>query len=255
MKSNARTTKDTRAHKGDIPGALASICKLTTGSLGIKFEYRRRLVMSLRKARFLTLALLLVPLASPKDKKKTILPDYVLKARTVLVVVDPDAGIALQNPNANRLAQEDVEKALMNWGRFTLAMEPRTADLVISIRKGSGRVVSPTVTSPGNNRPVIMQPTDDGIRIGGQRGTPPPVTNSGMGGPQDGRPHPGTEIGPSGDLFAVYRGGVDYPLDSPPEWRYIAKDSLSSPGVPAVGEFRKAIEEAEKQRQAQQKKP
>src|SRR5690349_13355977 len=112
------------------------------------------MAMPLHRALFLALVLLWVPLANAKDKKKIVLPDYVLRARTILVVVDPDAGIALQNPNANRIAQEDVEKALMNWGRFTLAMEPSTADLVISIRKGTGRMVSPTVSSPGNNRGV-----------------------------------------------------------------------------------------------------
>jgi hypothetical protein len=206
--------------------------------------------MSLRS----TLVLLIVCFANAKDKKNIVLPDYVLKARTVLVVVDPQAGISLQNPNANRTAQEDVEKALMNWGRFTMAMEPSAADLVISVRKGSGRMVSPTVTSPGNNRPVIMEPTDGGIRIGGQHGTPPPVNDPGMGGPQDGRPRPRTEIGPSEDLFEVYRGGVEYPLDSPATWRYTAKDSLSPPSIAAVAQFRKAIEEAEKQQQQQQKK-
>ena len=210
--------------------------------------------MLLHRALFLTLVLW-IPLANAKDKKKIVLPDYILKARTVLVVVDPDAGISLQNPNANRIAQEDVEKALMNWGRFTLAMEPSTADLVILVRKGTGRMVSPTVTSPGNNRSVILEPTDEGIRIGGQRGTPPPVTDSRTGAPQDTRPHPSTEIGSSDDVLAVYRGGVEYPLDSAPAWRYLAKDSLNSPGVSAVTEFRKLIEEAEKQRQAQQKKP
>ena len=211
--------------------------------------------MSPRRALFVTLLLLSIPVANAKDKKKIVLPDYVLKARTVLVVVDPDAGISPQDPNANRIAQEDVEKALMNWGRFTLAMEPSTADLVILVRKSDGKMVSPTISRPGNNRPVIMEPTDQGVRIGGQRGTPPAVTDPGIGGPQDTRPRTSTEISPSGDVFAVYRGGVEYPLDSAPDWRYVAKDSLNSPGVSAVAEFRKVIEEAEKQRQTPPKKP
>jgi len=65
----------------------------------------------------------------------------------------------------------------------------------------------------------------------------------------------GTEVGPSQDTFAVYRGKVEYPLDSSPVWRYIAKNSLRSPAVPAVDEFRKAIADAEKAAaQKQQKK-
>jgi hypothetical protein len=47
----------------------------------------------------------------------------------------------------------------------------------------------------------------------------------------------------------VYRGGGEYPLDAPPVWRYIAKGSLDAPQVAAVEQFRKAIEESEKQRQ------
>lgn len=56
----------------------------------------------------------------------------------------------------------------------------------------------------------------------------------------------GNEIGASEDTFEVYRGGVEYPLDAPPVWRYIAKDCLREPTVAAVEEFRKAIAQAEK---------
>jgi hypothetical protein len=63
--------------------------------------------------------------------------------------------------------------------------------------------------------------------------------------PQNG-PQIGNEIGPSEDTFEVYRGGMQNPLDSPPVWRYVAKDCLRAPGVTAVEQFRKAIAEAEK---------
>jgi hypothetical protein len=46
---------------------------------------------------------------------------------------------------------------------------------------------------------------------------------------------------------AQYRGGVEYPLDASPVFRYTAKDSLNAPQVTAVEQFRKAIEESEKQ--------
>jgi hypothetical protein len=208
--------------------------------------------MSLRRALFLALVLLAVPVANAKDKdkKKVILPDYVLKAQTVLIVISPDAGVSPQNPNANWVARQDVERAIMNWGRLTLAMEPLTADLVISVRRGTGKTVSPTINTP-DSRPVILDPSDQGIRIGAQHGTPPPLTN----GPTINTPHPSTEIGPSDDMLEVYRGRVEYPLDNSATWRYIAKDSLKSPNVSAVAEFRKLIAEAEKQQQAQQKKP
>jgi hypothetical protein len=49
--------------------------------------------------------------------------------------------------------------------------------------------------------------------------------------------------------FEVYRGRGEYPLDTAPVWRYIAKGSLDGPQVVAVERFRKAIDESEKQRQ------
>ena len=197
------------------------------------------------------LFLIVIPFAPAKDKKE-ILPAYVLEARTVLVVIDPNAGISSSNPNENRTAQEDVEKALMNWGRFSPVLDATNADLVISVRRGHGKAVNNTIGGVPSDRPVIMEPIDSGIRIGGQHGTPPPVTADS---PPPG-PHPQTEIGPTEDTFIVYRGKVEYPLDNASVWRFVAKDALSSPSVPAVAQFQKVIEQTEKElAQRQQKKP
>lgn len=193
----------------------------------------------------------MVATAKGKDKNKVVLPADVLQARTVLVLVDPDAGMAVDAPIANRTAQEDVEKALMNWGRFQMALNVSDADLIITVRKGNGKLAQPTVGGiPTNNRPVIFEPTDSGVRGGihtGTTSTPGDPTSD-----QPGMPRPQTEVGPTQDMFVVYRGRRDSPLDSPPVWRFGAKDALRSPGVPAVDEFRKTIIEAEKQ---QGKKP
>jgi hypothetical protein len=205
----------------------------------------------MRLHRSLALSVLLVCglVAAGKDKKKVILPTDVLEARTVLVVVDPDAGVALDAPMANRTAQADVEKALMNWGRFNLAPDVSTADLIISVRKGNGKMAQPTVGGvPINNRPVIMDPTDSGIGMGGHRGSPSQAGDPTNAQPQT--PHPQAEVGPADDMFVVYRGKRDDALQSPAVWRYIAKDALRSPGVPAVEAFKKLITEAEKQQAA-----
>jgi hypothetical protein len=205
----------------------------------------------MRYQKSLSLSMLLVCclVAAGKDKKKVILPADVLQARSVLVVVDPDAGLAIDAPMANRTAQEDVEKALRNWGRFNMAPDASTADLIISIRKGNGKLAQPTVGGiPTNNRPIILEPTDSGIGMGGHTGNPSQIgdpTNS-----QPGIPHPQAEVGPAEDMFVVYRGKRDDALESPAVWRYSAKDALRSPGVPAVEAFRKLITEAEKQQAA-----
>jgi hypothetical protein len=204
--------------------------------------------MLVRMRVLLLLLLVFTSLAIAGDKKKNLLPAYVLRARTVLVLIDPDAGISATSPLANKTAQEDVEKALMKWGRFTPVLDPPTADLVITVRKGSGKIVQPTIGGePTNDRPVIVQPTDSGVRVGVQQGRP---TDAAQSGPRDTKPYPKTEVGPSEDMFVVYEGHVDGPLDRAPAWRYMTKDALHSPNVPAVAEFRKIIEEAEKQQKA-----
>jgi len=194
--------------------------------------------------RSLTISVLLMSclVATAKDKKKGLLPPDVLRAHTVLVLVDPSAGTDLQDPNANRTAQEDVEKALMEWGRFSLALDARTADLIITVRKGSGKIAQPTLGGiPNNNRPVVLEPTDSGGRVGVS-----------PGGPTTSDPQPQVEVGQSQDMFVLYRCTTKddpnwNPLDAPPVWRYAAKDALQSPGVPAVEVFRKLIADSEKQ--------
>jgi hypothetical protein len=186
-----------------------------------------------------------------KDKKKFVLPADVLQAKTVLVVIDPTAGMAADAPNANRDAQMDVENALMKWGHFLLATDVSTAELVITVRRGYGKTVQPTIGGiPDNNRPVIFEPSDSGGRIGMSRGTPPMAGDPTA--PRAPNPGPQVEVGSEEavDTFAVYRGERDNPLESAPVWRYSAKDALRSPDVPAVEVFRKLMIESEKQQDA-----
>jgi hypothetical protein len=192
----------------------------------------------------LLLTLAFPPLGAAKHKTKINIPGDVLNAHTVLVVIKPGAGVPLTDPNANRRAQEDVEKALMKWGRFDLALEPRTADLVIAIRKGNGKAVSQTIKGgPIDQRPVILEPQDGRIRIGRQHGKSPEVTRPDSGN-SDTSPRVQTEVGSPRDSFEVYRGGVEYLLDSSAVWRSVNKDALRPPNTPAVEQFRKAIDEA-----------
>jgi hypothetical protein len=208
--------------------------------------------MSPRLPAVLVAAVLLVVPGYSKNKKKQTLPDQVLKAQTVLVVIQPDAGEPLTDPTANRTAQESVERAMMKWGRLKLVQEVQTADLVVAVRKGHSP--GPTIrNSPADNRPVIIQPGGEGdTRIGVHQGRPPDVTDPASESPADRGPQVSNEIGSTDDTFEVYLGGVQYPLDGPPLWRYAAKDALKAPRVDAVEQFRKAIDESEKQRQ---KKP
>jgi hypothetical protein len=197
--------------------------------------------MHKRTSGLFTLSLLLTTFGFAKDKPKSTLPPYVLHARTIVVIVDPKAGVSIDDPQANRVAQRDVETALMNWGRFQPVLAVQAADLIVVVRRGNGRVVDQTISdSRQNNRPGMIATSDDAVTIGAQHGpqSPPDV----YGAPA----HPQTEIGAANDSFTVYQAGVEDPLGASPAWRYTAKDGLRPHSVPAVDQFRKALAEAEK---------
>src|SRR5438045_7047600 len=108
-------------------------------------------------------ALLAAPAVS-KNKNKSGLPEDILRAQTVRVVIDPDAGEPLDQPNANAVARENVEKALREWGRFRLVMDGEESDLIIALRTSSGNMVRPTMRGgPLDQRPGIGQSTDSSI--------------------------------------------------------------------------------------------
>jgi hypothetical protein len=203
--------------------------------------------MPFRKLLALTALVLIGAHASGKDKKKSLLPADVLHARTVRVIIDPTAGVDITDPNANRLARVDVEQAIDKWGRFTLVEGGYAADLVIMVRRSNGKIIQPTIGgTPVNGVPTVnvdstTTPTQTTTRAGGRW----------TGGDQPPTPQPQIEAGTTEDTFVVYRGNKEdpkwSPLDSPPVWRYVAKNALESPSVPAVDAFRKAIAESEKQ--------
>ena len=193
--------------------------------------------MTRRFCSLLALILLLTGSALTKQKKPRI-PDYVLHAQTVVVTIEPDRDEPLDNPNANRQARENVERALMGWGRFKIVPDGQPSDLVVGIRIGNDKPLRPTIKGG---------PLDDNPRIG-QRSQGPP-----LGGQPDAdsrSPRITNEIGPTADLFYVYRGDVANPLSSSALWHDAAKDGLRPPQIQAVEEFRKAIADAEKSKTA-----
>ena len=211
--------------------------------------------MSRRLFLLIPLALLLpltVGAKDKKDKNKPQISPLILRAQTVRVVIDPNAGEPLDQPQSNALARDNVEKALTEWGRFRVSvLDGEETDLVIVIHTGDDRMARPTMRGgPVDQRAGVGQETPSTIRIGGQRGQPPYNDPMDPTSPQNqGQARVGNEVGPRTDSFMVYQGRSwgGNSLDSPPLWRYEVKHSLdASPQVRAVEEFRKAIAEAEK---------
>jgi hypothetical protein len=192
--------------------------------------------------------LLMATFAGAKNKAEKSVPDYILHAKTVAVIIDPQAGIDVDDPRANQVAQKDVETALLNWGRLQPVISTQGADLIIVIRKGHKGVVDTTISDPRqNDRVGVINPTTNGVSVGAQHGRQPDGTGSGVpDASEQGTPHPQTEIGAVGDSFSVYNGDTDHPLDSSAGWSYVAKDGLRSHNVPAVDEFKKAVAAADK---------
>lgn len=196
-----------------------------------------------------------------KKKEKQVLPDTVLRAQTVLVVIQPDAKEPLTEANANLKAQKAVEEALMKWGKFRLALDTTTADIVISVQKGTGKAMSPTISGgPVDSRPVDVEGDASQIRIMGQKGHPDTTSISTNDPNPNARAQTGTQAGGSEDVLRLFIGGaVEYPLDYPPVWMYSRKDALKGPEMAAVAELKKVFEESErvaaereKQKQQQQ---
>ena len=203
--------------------------------------------MHKRASAVIAVCLLLGASGFAKDKAKRTLPAYVLAAHTLTVIIDPGAGMSIDDPQANQVARSDVESAFLDWGRFEPVVSRQAADLIIVVRKGSGRMVNQTLANPRqNNRIGTIDASDSGASVGGQNGSQSPGLSGDAGPAGQQGPHPQTEIGEADDSFAVYEGHVENPLDSSPAWRYVARDGLRSHTVPAVAEFRKAVAEAEK---------
>ncbi len=208
--------------------------------------------MPFRKLLSISAIILFCTLASAKDKKKALLAADVLNAKTVLVIVDPTAGVDASDPDANRVARVDVEQALNKWGRFRLVQDAFTADLVIMVRRGNGKTVQPTIggTPVNETPPVSVGSTPTSTHASGRWGSSGIPGDPSSAGSQSDTPRPQVEVGSSQDMFVVYRGNMDphsSPLDAPAVWRYSAKNALESPSVPAVEAFRKLVVESEKQ--------
>jgi hypothetical protein len=190
-----------------------------------------------KRASTFVLISLLATCGFAKDKTKNILPAYVLQAKTVAVVIDPSAGISIDDPRANELAQKDVEAAFLKWGRFEPISDPKVADLIVMVRKGNSRLMDDAMPDPRQ---------DSGINAatrGGPSGPPPgSQPDPGLG---SSRQSSRTNIRDAEDLFSVFKGGENT-LYATPVWTYAGRDGLNPQTVFAVTAFKKAVAASDK---------
>ena len=194
-----------------------------------------------KRASTLFLLSLLATCGLAKDKTKNLLPPYVLQAKTVAVVIDPSAGISIDDPRANQMAQKDVEAAFLKWGRFEPVSDPKTADLIVMVRKGNSHLMDETMPDSRQNNGI--NPNNRGGSVGPPRGSPPDLSGDPGIGPSRQSPRP--DIGNAEDLFSVFKGGENTRYATP-VWTYAGRDGLSPQTVPAVTAFKKAVAAADK---------
>jgi len=179
-----------------------------------------------------------------KDKNKSNLPDAVLQAQTVRVVISSDSGQSINRPTANADARSRVENALEAWGRFKIVSEGES-DLVVAVRASDGQIVSPTIEN-GSTDTHISGVQYGKVTVGASQGHGPAMSEPTMK-PKSTGPHVGKQIDGGRDLFAVYQGGPMYKLSAPPLWKFEGKNALKAPDMVAVREFRKAVAAADSQ--------
>ena len=184
----------------------------------------------------LTTSMALSAFAQKKKEEKREIPDQVLVARYIYVtgwhgdLYDP------RTPPEERTAINRVQTAIHDWGRYRLALGPGQADLMLVVKPGHIGMVQGGV---GLGVPDIGA------------GTPPP--SSRQPGPFGTAIGYGAEAGNPDDYLMLTLFPTNNPFDATYIWKRRQNNGFQGRKIPLFEEFRKAVEESDKLKDASKK--
>ena len=190
----------------------------------------------MKRCTAIALLLILIPVlgvAQKKSSKHSEVPAVLQYAHFVYVeALDGDAMKPGLFPE-DRRAIFDVQDALRDWNRYTLANRREEADVVLVVRKGRIAGVQARVgVSVGPGTPGSQTSS----RTQGQVGEGPAGEGNGVSAGAEG------EAGPENDMLRVYLVHDGELIG--PVWTREIPDGLDAPGVVLVRQLRAAVERA-----------
>lgn len=175
----------------------------------------------------LLLAILIPSFALAEKKKKNDVPEAFSTAHSIYVEsADGDyskPGVSA----ADRKAIEDVQDAVQTWHRYSVAVHPEQADLILVVRKAHGSGADPSSGLQTPQRVPIGQT---------------PVKAPGQPGDADGMA-PAAQMGAEGDRLQVYTMTPEGKRKGP-IWTREMPGGLDGPSVILVAQLKSAVERA-----------
>lgn len=184
--------------------------------------------------RLLSVCLLLALAATgfaQKNKKKSEIPQSVVVAQFVYVTSFHGDRFDRRTTYEDRQAITNVEEAVQKWGRYRIALRPDEADIMLVVRPGEM-----AASHMGVGIPIDV----GGTRIGTTPSGTPTSTgpNIGAGGDISNAPD---------DMLLVSLRAVEPANEASFVWRRSQHNGLFGRNPGLLQEFRKQVEEAEKQ--------
>jgi hypothetical protein len=175
----------------------------------------------------LLLAILLPAFGLAEKKKHNDVPEAFATAHSVYVEAEDGDYSKPGVSAADRKAIEDVQDAVQAWRRYTLAVHPEQADLIIVVRKARNGGVDSQSGLPTTPR------VPSGQTSGRAPGQPGDADSMG----------PAAQLGAEGDRLLVYTMTADGKRKGP-IWTRELQSGLDAPSVMLLQQLKSAVERA-----------